>query len=38
LLSCPRDEFIEALLDVPAKPSAMQHLIQLNQGRAAITS
>ena len=38
LLSSPRDEFIEALLDVPAKPSAMQNLMQLNQGRAATTS
>jgi glyoxylase-like metal-dependent hydrolase (beta-lactamase superfamily II) len=37
-LSSPRDEFIEALLDVPAKPSAMQHLMQLNQGRAVTTS
>ena len=38
LLSSPREEFIEALLDVPAKPSAMQHLMQLNQGREATTS
>ena len=38
LLSIPREEFIEALLDVPAKPLAMQHLIQLNQGRTATTS
>jgi glyoxylase-like metal-dependent hydrolase (beta-lactamase superfamily II) len=33
LLSSPRDEFIEALLDVPVKPPAMQHTMRLNQGR-----
>jgi hydroxyacylglutathione hydrolase len=38
LLSRPRDEFIEAVVDVPDKPSAMQHLMQLNQGRAATIS
>jgi hypothetical protein len=38
LLSSPREEFIEALLDIPAKPAAMQQLMQLNQGRAATTS
>jgi hydroxyacylglutathione hydrolase len=38
LLSSPRDEFIEALFDVPAKPAAMHQLMQLNQGRTATSS
>jgi hydroxyacylglutathione hydrolase len=36
LLSNSKEQFIEALLDVSAKPPAMQRLMQLNQGRAAI--
>lgn len=34
LLTCPREQFIEVLLDVPTKPAEMQHLLKLNQGRA----
>ncbi|HEX2876949.1 MAG TPA: MBL fold metallo-hydrolase [Polyangiaceae bacterium] len=34
LLSKSRDEFIEALSDVPPKPAAMEEIIRINQGRA----
>jgi hydroxyacylglutathione hydrolase len=34
LLSSQREQFIEALLDVPHKPPEMQRIVRLNQGRA----
>ena len=34
LLSTSRDEFIEALADVPPKPAAMEEVMRVNQGRA----
>ena len=37
LLSSTREEFIEALIDVPPKPAEMAHLLLVNQGRAALT-
>ena len=33
VLSLPRDKFIEALMDVPAKPSEHQRILAFNQGR-----
>lgn len=33
LLSLPREAFIEAVCDVPAKPADMAHIIRVNQGR-----
>lgn len=33
LLSKRRDEFVEALLDVPPKPAAMKQILRSNQGR-----
>jgi hydroxyacylglutathione hydrolase len=33
LLSKPRDEFVEALSDVPPKPAAMDQILRVNQGR-----
>ncbi len=33
LLSKSRDEFIEALSDVPPKPAEMEHILLINQGR-----
>jgi glyoxylase-like metal-dependent hydrolase (beta-lactamase superfamily II) len=35
LLSASRDEFVEALSDVPPKPEAMQQILRINQGRDA---
>ena len=34
LLSKPRDEFVEALSDVPPKPTEMEQILRVNQGRA----
>jgi len=34
MLSLPRDQFIEALIDVPAKPSEYERILAFNQGRA----
>jgi hydroxyacylglutathione hydrolase len=34
LLSKSRDEFIDALADVPPKPAAMEEIMRVNQGRA----
>jgi hydroxyacylglutathione hydrolase len=34
LLSSPRDEFIEALVDVPPKPAEMERILLQNRGRA----
>jgi glyoxylase-like metal-dependent hydrolase (beta-lactamase superfamily II) len=33
LLSKTRDEFVDALSDVPAKPAAMEQILRTNQGR-----
>lgn len=35
LLSKPRDEFIDALSNVPPKPAAMEQILRVNQGREA---
>jgi hydroxyacylglutathione hydrolase len=35
LLSRSRDEFVEALCDVPSKPAGMEQIMLANQGRAA---
>jgi glyoxylase-like metal-dependent hydrolase (beta-lactamase superfamily II) len=35
LLSASRDEFIEALADVPPKPDQMEQILRINQGREA---
>jgi hydroxyacylglutathione hydrolase len=35
LLSKPRDEFVEALIDVPPKPEAMQEILRINRGGSA---
>jgi hydroxyacylglutathione hydrolase len=37
LLSKSREEFIEAIKDVPLKPAAMEQILRINQGRAART-
>jgi hydroxyacylglutathione hydrolase len=37
LLSKPREEFIDALCDVPAKPAEMSRMLQINQGRLGQT-
>jgi len=34
LLSCTKDEFVEALADVPPKPAEMERILRVNQGRA----
>ncbi len=34
LLAGSREQFIDALVDVPPKPAEMQHILQVNQGRA----
>ena len=34
LLSSPREEFIEALVDVPPKPAEMERILLENRGRA----
>ena len=34
MLSLPRDQFIEALIDVPAKPREHERILAFNQGRA----
>ena len=34
MLSLPRDKFIEAIIDVPAKPSEHERILAFNQGRA----
>ncbi len=33
LLSCPKDEFVEALAVVPPKPAEMERILRANQGR-----
>ena len=35
MLAMDREEFVAALADVPPKPAEMQHILELNQGRAA---
>lgn len=37
LLSKPREEFIDALCDVPPKPAEMAQIIRINQGREVNT-
>ena len=37
LLSKSREEFVEALCDVPPKPAAMEHILRVNQGRDGST-
>jgi glyoxylase-like metal-dependent hydrolase (beta-lactamase superfamily II) len=37
LLSKSRDEFVAALADVPPKPSAMEQILRINQGREGAT-
>jgi hypothetical protein len=34
LLSCARQEFVDALADVPKKPAAMDAILSFNQGRS----
>jgi hydroxyacylglutathione hydrolase len=34
LLSGTRDEFVDALSDVPPKPAEMEHMLRVNQGRS----
>jgi glyoxylase-like metal-dependent hydrolase (beta-lactamase superfamily II) len=34
LLACPKDEFVQALVDVPPKPAEMEAFLRANQGRA----
>jgi len=34
LLSKSREEFVDALADVPPKPAAMEYILRKNQGRA----
>jgi len=36
LLSCGKDEFIAALVDVPPKPAEMEAILSFNQGRSAL--
>ena len=36
LLSKPRDEFVDALSDVPPKPAAMDQILRVNQGREGL--
>ena len=38
LLSKPRDEFVDALSDVPPKPTAMEQILRINQGREEVPS
>jgi hydroxyacylglutathione hydrolase len=33
MLSKSRDEFVDALSDVPPKPAAMEQILRVNQGR-----
>ena len=33
LLSKSRDEFVEAISDVPPKPEALEEILRVNQGR-----
>jgi hydroxyacylglutathione hydrolase len=37
LLSKSRDAFVEALLDVPPKPEAMEQILRINRGRENVT-
>ena len=37
LLSRPREEFIDALCDVPPKPAAREQMLRINQGRGGDT-
>jgi glyoxylase-like metal-dependent hydrolase (beta-lactamase superfamily II) len=36
LLSWSREEFIDALADVPPKPAAMEQILRINQGRGGV--
>jgi glyoxylase-like metal-dependent hydrolase (beta-lactamase superfamily II) len=36
LLSKPRDEFVDALSDVPPKPAEMDQILRINQGREGL--
>jgi len=36
LLSKSRDEFVDALCDVPPKPAAMEQILRVNQGREEV--
>jgi glyoxylase-like metal-dependent hydrolase (beta-lactamase superfamily II) len=36
LLSKSRDEFVDALADVPPKPAAMEEILRVNQGRGEV--
>jgi hypothetical protein len=38
LLTRTKAEFVEALVDVPAKPAQMEQLLRLNQGRSELAS
>jgi hydroxyacylglutathione hydrolase len=38
LLSKPREEFIDAICDVPAKPAEMEQILRINQGRGTSAS
>lgn len=38
LLSKPREEFIDALADVPPKPAAMEEILRINRGHAGHTA
>ena len=38
LLRKPREEFVEALSDVPSKPADMERILRANQGRAAVAA
>ena len=35
LLAKSRDEFVEALSDVPPKPAGMEQMLRVNQGRGS---
>ena len=35
LLAKSRDEFVDALADVPPKPADMEQMLRVNQGRGA---
>jgi glyoxylase-like metal-dependent hydrolase (beta-lactamase superfamily II) len=37
LFSMSREDFIEALADVPPKPAAMEQILRINQGREGAT-
>jgi hypothetical protein len=37
-LSKSREEFVDALADVPPKPEAMEQILRINQGREEVRS